>query len=180
MTWTSLVLGGFSRITCHAYTAPLVQDAGLPLLMIVCAGEYTDRHSGCDEDNAAFLSAMAAAYIEISRCVGVIWDYRQLRYEWGDRMADVLLASQQSRHWSAIRLLGHITASPRLRASRMLPEMLPLRIVTSGLCDAGFRSLLSVEQFGNPQDILFQTPDDAVASIREEITDAGGGDLPES
>jgi hypothetical protein len=91
------------------------------------------------------MEAMIAAGVAAWSPFGVVLDLRELSYEWGDEMQEVLAGARNPR------------------------RSLPTAVVVSDLNREGLTSLVTQEMLAAPADWLFDTVDDAIAAVDGKV-----------
>ena len=112
--------------------------------------------SGSNRD-AAFMAALAMAGVEAWCAPAVIFDLRELRYEWGDELTRLFSVKPQTFHPEYV--FDQIL-SPTLESYEY-----PIAIVVSDLNRKGLTSLVAQELRKRPEDFLFDTLESAVVSV---------------
>lgn len=119
----------------------LLPSAG-DLLVVKCSGEC--GYGSGSNDDCTFMAAMTKAGLEAFSPSILIFDFRQLRYEWGDQMLRVLAAGD----------------------GQFIDQPFPTAVVVSDLCREGLSSLVRDEMFGEKvEDWLFDSLSDAVQVV---------------
>jgi len=112
-------------------------------LIVRASGTY--GHGSGGNSDARYLDARLAAWTRAYGPSGVVLDFRELRYEWGDMMTAVIEAA--SVHGVECTL------------------------VVSDLCRAGLESLVRDEMRKEPADYLFEDVSQALARVERNISD---------
>ena len=98
-----------------------------PILRLAFKGEYG---FGCKGNpDATYLHSVIASALLAWEPEGVVLDFRNLRYEWGDEMAGVLFSTSRFLHF--VNAGGGLT---------------PTVVITSELCLEGLTSLVAQER----------------------------------
>jgi hypothetical protein len=117
----------------------------LPVLIMKFSGVY--GHGARGNIDAEYMKAMTRAAIEFTHPFGLIFDFRDLSYEWGDMMGAVLCAGE----------------------GRWVKDPMPLAIVVSERCETAITSLLKQElQVKDYSKLMHRTLDSAVSYVDEE------------
>jgi hypothetical protein len=122
----------------------LLTKETVEVLVVEAKGE-TGVGSASNAD-AIYIEAMAVAGLISWSPSALVFDFRELTYEWGD----------------------HFTST--LSAGRFVQtcNTLPTAVVVSGKCREGFESLISDEMFDeDPSDWLFQSLEAATSAVLE-------------
>lgn len=120
----------------------LLTNETVKVLVVEAKGE-TGIGSASNAD-ATYITAMAVAGLISWSPSALIFDFRELTYEWGDQFLNTLSAGDFARTGSA----------------------LPTAVVVSGKCRAGFESLISDEMFDeDPSDWLFESVPEATSAV---------------
>ncbi len=117
--------------------------------MILLATFQGDADDSVGQNSLCHIRALLAANRIVVEPYAVILDLKDLKYEWGDEMADVLNDA------------GSDPYEPG--------ETIPVAIVTSSLNRKGLTSLLVDEMSEPPEDWLFNSFEKAVASIQHRL-----------
>ena len=122
-------------------------SSGHPVLVVRFHG------TAADKDAFDFASAIVMAGLEAWNPWAIILDLRELVYEWGDWMQNVLSAPDR---WyeSVCPMRAAFTGGKA-------PEDFPSAVVVSDLNEDGLTSLVRDEMRSDPGAILFQSVDDA-------------------
>jgi hypothetical protein len=155
-------LADLSRITAGFATVPLPGSPHDHVLIVRFAGEYGVGSAG--NGDAAFMSAMVAAGLDAWPPAGVVLDLRELSYEWGDMMSQVLGRTlfEKAAPPEMIAQPG-----PRVSASAMASRPIPTRVVVSDHCREALTSLVRDEMQDEPERWLFDTLENAVAAVAD-------------
>lgn len=147
MKTTEVRLEDGSKVRCRYFIAEMSELENLPTLIVEFSGEC-GFGSGSNPD-ACYMDAMIAAGFRAWDPSCLILDLRNLRYEWGDRVAAIF-------------------APPHDLISTNNEEVeFPLAAVVSNLNRDGLTSLIKDEMDGNPEEVLFESLDDAQARVIE-------------
>jgi hypothetical protein len=126
-------------------------QAPLEILAIAFTGPYTD-----DGNDAAFMEGVITWALLAWDANGLVLDFRNLSYEWGDRMQNVLNVGF-SRRDEAEQLVNQIFAPNR-------PSVLPTAVIFSEKCRDGLESLVH-EEMGGYSGTLVETEEQALAFV---------------
>lgn len=103
------------------------------------------------------MAALAMAGVEAWFAPAVIFDLRELRYEWGDELTRLFSVKPQTFHPEYVL---YQTLSPTRDSYQY-----PVAIVVSDLNRKGLTSLVAQELRKRPEDFLFDTLESAVVSV---------------
>ncbi|MEO6897938.1 MAG: hypothetical protein ABI218_14975 [Caldimonas sp.] len=136
----------------YAFARGTLPDTRQALLSIRLEGEFANEHEGVFD----YAAAVVMAGLEAWQPWAVILDLRAVTYSWGDRMENVLMASQR---W-------FLPLRPALNvfAGGMLPVVMPQTIVVSDSCRDGMASLLRYMD-REPAEMLFESMADAARAL---------------
>jgi len=124
-------------------TSPLPDCPRATVLLVAFDGAAGNTHQ--DIGTFAFMKAMIVAGLEAWRPEALILDLRRLRYSWGDEMHDTLAA-----------------------ADGWCRRAFPTAVVVSDLNRVGLTSLVVREMGRDPQDLLFDSIDEAVSALDQQ------------
>lgn len=145
-----------SSIRCRFFACLLPSGPSWEAIVIAFQGEYGFGCRGADD--AAYMKAMIVGADAAWGPDAIILNLRELRYEWGDEMADVLSTA---------------ACLPGAGCVEEEAEHAPARcaIVASDLNRDGLTSLVDEELFSQPEDWLFSSLEDAVAATDRMVAD---------
>lgn len=130
-----------SSLKFAMYTCSLPSNPRRQLLLVQFAGEFRSGPGG--NSDGIYMSAMVKAALAVWPGWGLVLDLRKLRYPGGETIVDALTAGNEE--WE--------------------DAPYPTRVVVSNACLTGLRALLEHKIAEDPDDWLFDSPDEAVASI---------------
>lgn len=103
MELTKVTLSDISRIT-HEVFLPRSEPYVIPDFKVIrYTGHY--RHGSAGKADARYISATTAAAHEAWFSSGIVLDFTELQYEWGDEMECVFDIGQRSQHNCAFPLV---------------------------------------------------------------------------
>jgi hypothetical protein len=117
-------------------------------LIVKFSGQYGIGSAG--NGDARYMTAMVIAALSFVSPFGLVFDFTELRYEWGDMMSEVLSAG--NGHW--------------------VDKDIEFSIVVSKLCKEAITSLLQMEMEIDDLSILHETLDGALADLDERLCQA--------
>ncbi len=85
--FSEVKLNEFSRVGITFHVAPAALKSHPRILRVCFAGEY--GHGAGGNDDACYMEAMSRAGVDIFNPDGIIFDFSDLRYEWGDMLSRV-------------------------------------------------------------------------------------------
>jgi hypothetical protein len=140
----------------YAFARGTLAETGHALLSIRLEGEFGNRHDGVFD----YAAAVIMAGLEAWQPRAVILDLRAVAYSWGDRMENVVLASQR---W-------FLPLHPMLDifAGGGLPDSMPQTLVVSDSCRDGMESLL-LYMNREPRGQLFESIDGAAHALDQML-----------
>lgn len=147
MKLTTLKFEEVSSLTYELASCPLPPWNYLSCLIIAFKGEC-GHGSGSNQD-AAFMAGIIRAANEVWPPVACILDLRELEYEWGDEIARVFDT------FDACRVGDSFIA-------------FPLAVVISDKNRVGLTSLVREEMGQSPDEILFETLNDAFTAVEDQ------------
>ena len=130
-----------SSLKYAMYTAPLPAHSKRQVLLIQFAGDFRKGAEG--NTDGLFMAAMTKAALAAWSGWGLILDLRKLRYHGGESIVDALTAGNDE--WE--------------------DAPYPTRVVVSNACLKGLTVLLEDKIAEDPDDWLFDSPEQALASI---------------
>jgi hypothetical protein len=132
----------------------------LELLAISFQGRYVN-----DGSDSVFMEGVIQWSLLAWEAHGLVLDFRDLAYEWGDRMQRVLDIAV-AWHGSAEQHLVRQLFNPRD------PSVFPTAVIISDKCRAGLESLVREEMDGRVGSLV-QTEEEAIAYIVLQWSDRG-------
>ncbi len=144
MTLTKVDIAPDNPITHEVFTAALPSRHYSNLLVMKFVGTYGVGSSG--NGDARYMAAVTKAAIEFTEPWGIIYDFTQLSYVWGDMM-DYVLSVGKGR-WDE--------------------GDLPVAIVVSEKCEPAIRSLLQMEMDIQDLTLLHHSVTSAVEYVDQQ------------
>lgn len=141
MQLTKIELVPDHAISYEIFCTQMPSATHLDVLIMKFSGVYGIGSKG--NGDAQFMTAMTKAAISYTAPFGLIFDFTDLSYQWGDRMSDVILAGEH--HWADAEM--------------------PFAIVVSDKCVEAMTSLLKVELDMDDLTLLHHTLTSALAYI---------------
>lgn len=169
----------YSMFTCPLITWP---DGGMQCLVIQFRGECGKSTENNGSGYELFMSTIIKAAMTAWQPVALVLDLRQLKYVWGDEMSipfhthrtfeprELLMGSIFGEYPKLVK--GDLEELDKIAKDELA---LPMAAVVSELNRTGLTSLVKEElsrDFGkemNPEDILFETLEDALASVDQRL-----------
>jgi hypothetical protein len=140
-------LSELSSLQYSFLTGSLPSRLHMTFLVVRFEGE---SGTGCrNNEDAVFMAAIVAAGLQAWKAVGVILDLRSLSYSWGDMMA-----------------MPFSVHPDLLIGDTKIP--FPTVAIVSDLNRRGLASLVRDEMFSDPEKMLFESLEDAVAEIERQ------------
>ena len=157
----------YSLATCAMISWP--QREQMECLVVEFSGECGKGTCNSRTGYAEFMSAIVKAAVEAWKPVALILDLRQLKYEWGDEMNGLFYAcdSFQPGPLTLRSIFGVYPDLAESELSKMTKESLsfPTAVIVSELNRTGMTSLVKDEMGKSPDDLLFETLEDALAAV---------------
>jgi phage major head subunit gpT-like protein len=136
-----------SAIEYSLYTCPLISWPNMKALVAEFRGEC--GHGSGSNADAAFMAGIVKAAQEAWPAAALILDWRQLKYEWGDEIVKPIDAL-------GTRRVGDKSINA------------PAAVIISDLNRVGLTSLVKQEMGENPDELLFNSLEEALAAVDKQ------------
>jgi hypothetical protein len=138
-------LSDLSTLRCRMYACSLIEGQDHPEAIIIAfEGEYGYASAG--NGDADFMAAMTHAALAAWSPSALIFDLREMTYEWGDAIVRALAAGE----------------------GRYIDAQFPTAIIVSPRNRDGLTTLIRDEIWQDPADWLFDTMEDAILTVRRK------------
>jgi hypothetical protein len=142
----------------HVYQGYFRPDETVMCALIVqFAGTYRTGSAG--NADARYMTAVASAGFEAWQPQGLVFDLRELKYEWGDRIERLIGFGRGKGSTLEAMLMG--------KERELKDTDIPVAIVTSALCRVGLEGLIRGEMGQDPRIWLFDSVEDALLAIEK-------------
>lgn len=133
-----------NELTHEIFSVKLPSADHLNALVMKFTGAYGYGSSG--NGDAEYMTAVTRAAIYFTSPFGLIFDFSQLSYEWGDMMGQVLSSGKDQ--W--------------------VNDEMPIAIVVSDLCETAIKSLLTDDLLMEDLSLVYHSLESALAYVDEK------------